>query len=241
MSSATTVRCPHCSAKLRIKSRRLDGKELSCPNCTQTILLERGAGTSDYVAVLFFRGHDDRWATKSQPTNRETIAATPENTVSYERSSRDRRWRWPVASRTSAVVLSLGLVFCVMLGGYSVVGNEYRVWQTADGRRSKIKLACVAHDGRTVRFKRQDNGPEIRLPLANLSREDREHLAQHDTRDTDDAAVRVESGSDGLVARTRTNNPNTNPVDWPMWRGSSRDGVVSAGPTLLTRSAKNAC
>ena len=234
MSSATTVHCPHCNAKLRVKSRRLDGKELNCPRCTQTILIERVAGTSDYVAVLFFRGHDDRWATTIQPANRETVPAKPENTVSYRQADRDRRWRWPAGYRTSAIVLSLGLLFCVLLGGYTVVGNEYRVWQTADGRRSKIKLAYVAHDERMVRFKRQDNGREIRMPLASLSRADRERLVKLDAHDVADTLPPVERDPVRRVERSRPINSRTNPVDWPMWRGSSRDGVVSAGPTLLS-------
>ena len=241
MTSATTVRCPHCNSQLRVRSRRLDGKEAKCPRCTQTILLQRVQGTDDYIAVLFFQGHDERWATTIQPANRDSrsrgmVHATAANTVSYERGCGDRRWRWSLKPRARGVAVGIGLLFCVLVGGYSVIGKEYRVWQTADGRRSSAKLAYVAHNDRIVRLKRQDNGREIEVPIAKLSPDDRTDVVQRRTIDRANPRGPLPQAAGDRIERTSprsTNSTTPTPADWPMWRGSSRDGVVSAGPSLL--------
>ena len=96
MSCATTAHCPHCHATLRITSRRLDGKHVTCPGCGGEFCLERVRGRDSFTGVILITEHSTPPALPERPparpdmTARDTVDARPANTVSYERA-RDGR------------------------------------------------------------------------------------------------------------------------------------------------------
>lgn len=60
----------------------------------------------------------------------------------------------------------------------SAIAGEYRVWTTANGRRSDVKLKLVEQSATTVKLERADNGKLVELPIDQLSADDQKYLSE---------------------------------------------------------------
>lgn len=78
----------------------------------------------------------------------------------------------------------LSFTACVAFTAVTTIGlccafaDEFRIWKTADGRQSDVKLRVVARSEDRVKLEREDNGKIVELPIARLSQEDQRFLRE---------------------------------------------------------------
>ncbi|MCA9249022.1 MAG: PQQ-like beta-propeller repeat protein, partial [Planctomycetales bacterium] len=112
-----------------------------------------------------------------------------------------------VRKSVSVALLFMVSVTCLALDAEE--SAEYRQWRMRSGQSSSVKLCVVDLDDTQVRLKREDNGKIVDIPIAHLSRADREYLIAYAQAGT--------SGGDADVAAG----------DWYQWRGPNRDGICT--------------
>lgn len=99
--------------------------------------------------------------------------------------------------------------------------DEFRIWTTAGGRRSDVRLKLVEQTPSAVRLQREDNGKIVSLPKTGLSSQDRTFLKSLST----PPVPNQDADGDGSSAADS---------QWSQWRGANRDGSSSETGLLDT-------
>jgi outer membrane protein assembly factor BamB len=135
-----------------------------------------------------------------------------------------------------ALLISVGFVAaCLLSAGVLAADAEQRTWTSADGQHT-TKATFVDYRDQTVVL-RGDNGSELRVPIQQLSYEDRRYIrGELRRRGESEAAAEASSTASSATAPSHTTN-------WPRWRGPQVDGKSletglmtswpDAGPPLL--------
>jgi len=109
------------------------------------------------------------------------------------------------------VVATLAIETAVTSG---LAADEFRIWTTAGGRRSDVRLKLVEQTPVAVRLQREDNDRIVTLRKTGLSVDDRNYLKSLN----DSSAPEATASSVGRPAADS---------QWSQWRGASRDGKSS--------------
>ncbi|TWT78807.1 outer membrane biogenesis protein BamB [Planctomycetes bacterium CA13] len=102
--------------------------------------------------------------------------------------------------------------------------SDFRIWTTAQGRSSDVRLRLIERTATLVKLQREDDSKIATLAIKTLSKEDQAFLKSLSMADSVSSPKSTTPKSESMQSASGLDS-DSKLEEWPGWRGVARDGM----------------